>query len=203
MSSTTSNASNGPPPGRFLNRRLRRASFISPSTGERSKRVFTLREASHRLNGDIDGTAGERTPLLAGHGDEGEAAVSSTHRSRWDAFKGICHQQVLKSWGFATSKTGLGILKCSLAYLLGSSATLVPAVSGLIGNKQDSKHMVATVTVWFHPARSIGSMHEVSSTFIICLSRTITSWEFEGHLAFMHYMYASRCTFASHHSMSP
>ena len=37
--------------------------------------------------------------------------------------------------------------------------TFVPALAALIGEGQDSKHMVATVTVWFHPARTIGSMH--------------------------------------------
>lgn len=60
---------------------------------------------------------------------------------------------------FANSQTGRGIFKCALAYFLGSLVTFVPALAGLIGSQQDSKHMVATVTVWFHPARTIGSMH--------------------------------------------
>jgi hypothetical protein len=38
-------------------------------------------------------------------------------------------------------------------------ATFVPAIAGLIG-KQDGKHMVATITVYFHPSRSAGSMIE-------------------------------------------
>lgn len=49
------------------------------------------------------------------------------------------------------------MLKCSLAYLLGSLATFIPAIASLLGN-QDGKHVVATVTVYFHPARSQGSM---------------------------------------------
>lgn len=68
--------------------------------------------------------------------------------SKWKAF-----------YEFADSNTGRGIFKCSLAYLLGSLVTFVPALASLIGDQQDSKHMVATVTVWFHPARTIGSMH--------------------------------------------
>ena len=59
------------------------------------------------------------------------------------------------------SETGRGVLKCSLAYLLGSLATFVPALSGFLG-RQDGKHIVATVTVYFHPARSLGSMFEAS-----------------------------------------
>lgn len=38
-------------------------------------------------------------------------------------------------------------------------ATFVPVIAGLLG-KQDGKHMVATITVYFHPARSKGSMIE-------------------------------------------
>ncbi len=51
------------------------------------------------------------------------------------------------------------MLKCSLAYLLGSLATFVAPVAAFLG-QQDGKHMVATVTVYFHPARSQGSMYE-------------------------------------------
>ena len=38
-------------------------------------------------------------------------------------------------------------------------ATFVPLIAGLLG-KEDGKHMVATITVYFHPARSKGSMIE-------------------------------------------
>lgn len=62
-------------------------------------------------------------------------------------------------WTFAKSETGLGVLKCSLAYLLGSMATFVPFIRNSLG-QQDGKHMVATITVYFHPARSRGSMYE-------------------------------------------
>lgn len=68
--------------------------------------------------------------------------------SKWKTFR-----------AFLASTTGRGILKCSLAYFLGSLVTFVPFLAALIGDQQDSKHMVATVTVWFHPARTIGSMH--------------------------------------------
>ena len=63
----------------------------------------------------------------------------------------------LWAYQFLRSEPGIGVLKCSLAYLLGSLATFIPAISSLLGN-QDGKHVVATVTVYFHPARSQGSM---------------------------------------------
>lgn len=58
---------------------------------------------------------------------------------------------------FATSELGQGVLKCSLAYLLGSLATFLPFIARFLGH-QDGKHVVATITVYFHPARSAGSM---------------------------------------------
>lgn len=53
------------------------------------------------------------------------------------------------------------MFKCALAYLLGSMATFVPAFSSFFG-RQDSKHLVATITVYFHPARSLGSMFDAT-----------------------------------------
>ncbi|KAL8975334.1 MAG: hypothetical protein Q9197_000459 [Variospora fuerteventurae] len=57
------------------------------------------------------------------------------------------------------SRLLLGVLKCSIAYFLGSLATFVPAIATMLG-QQDGKHMVATITVYFHPARSQGSMFQ-------------------------------------------
>lgn len=79
---------------------------------------------------------------------------------------------------FGNSKVGRGTLKCSLAYLLGSLATFVPLISNWLG-KQDGKHIAATVTVYFHPARSAGSMHEATV------------------LAFVAFLYAAFVSFSS------
>ncbi|KAL9016712.1 MAG: hypothetical protein Q9185_005949 [Variospora sp. 1 TL-2023] len=57
------------------------------------------------------------------------------------------------------SRLLLGVLKCSIAYFLGSLATFVPAIATMLG-QQYGKHMVATITVYFHPARSQGSMFQ-------------------------------------------
>lgn len=66
----------------------------------------------------------------------------------------------LALYRFASSEMGIGVLKCTLAYFLGSLATFVPAIVALLGHGQDSTHLVATVTVYFHPARSKGSMYK-------------------------------------------
>lgn len=125
---------------------------ILPTTGERSKRNFTLREASHRLHDSSNGSVSESTPLL-------HPNVPETPASRTIKVLNYIEARGKDFYSFANSKTGRGIFKCALAYLLGSLVTFVPSLAALIGTQQDSKHMVATVTVWFHPARTIGSMH--------------------------------------------
>ncbi|KAF2711790.1 hypothetical protein K504DRAFT_465528 [Pleomassaria siparia CBS 279.74] len=134
---------------RFLRPSLRSATMIMPRTGERVKKSFTLRRASTSLNGSTD------FPLTPG------ATEARRHRrmGKIEAFKERCKAQAKNAYAFATSTTGINILKCSLAYILGSLATFVPQISGLLG-RNDGKHMVATITVYFHPARSAGSMIE-------------------------------------------
>jgi len=60
---------------------------------------------------------------------------------------------------FIISEQGVGIFKCSLAYLLASLAVFIPMIGNLLGH-QNGKHLVATITVYFHPARSQGSMYK-------------------------------------------
>jgi hypothetical protein len=126
------------------------STYISPVTGERIKRVFTLRDASHRTNDD--GPTDERQPLLP-------RTIQPPDNSWQNRTKLRLQIKAKDAWKFAKSSKGQGVLKCSLAYALGSLATFVPAIGSLIG-KADSKHVVCTVTVYFSPARTIGSMHE-------------------------------------------
>lgn len=87
-----------------------------------------------------------------------------------------------KSKDLIRSDTGKAMFKCALAYLLGSMATFVPVFSNMFGH-QDSKHLIATITVYFHPARSLGSMLDASicasvaflyTTFVSIVSMSIS-----------------------------
>ncbi|KAF2173608.1 hypothetical protein M409DRAFT_61946 [Zasmidium cellare ATCC 36951] len=158
------NASQNGDASRRWGRKMRRATFILPKTGERSRRQFTLRDASQRLTARATSYSGEREPLLSSDGSYDER---QRHKSSITLFWEGCQDRVLQAWAFTTSPTGLAILKCSIAYLLGSMATLVPAISKLFGDRQDSKHMVATITVYFHPSRTLGSMHEATIIAVI------------------------------------
>ncbi|KAL3435691.1 WD40-repeat-containing domain protein [Aspergillus tetrazonus] len=128
--------------------KLRQATFILPKTGQRLKGLVQLRNSHHNSDGHRDNE--ERRGLLSG--ELPPAAEGVVPRVR-----GKLQEQWTLLRRFVTSEPGIGVLKCSLAYLLGSLATFVPILTALLGH-QDSKHMVATITVYFHPARSQGSM---------------------------------------------
>jgi hypothetical protein len=67
------------------------------------------------------------------------------------------------------SPVGHGVLKCTLAYTLGSLATFWSPLSNFLG-RPDGKHVVATLTVYFHPARSVGSMIEAVLIAIVAVA---------------------------------
>lgn len=62
-----------------------------------------------------------------------------------------------------------GVFKCTIAYTIASLATFVPFLSNFLG-KPDGKHVVATITVYFHPARSVGSMIEAILIAIVAVA---------------------------------
>lgn len=134
---------------RYLRPSLRSATMIQPKTGERIKKTFTLHRPTHRA------TESSEFLLAPGRFDpERHQALG-----RIELFKEHCKYKYRQAHAYASSPTGIGILKCSLAYILGSLATFVPFIAGILG-KNDGKHIVATITVYFHPARSAGSMLE-------------------------------------------
>jgi Fusaric acid resistance protein-like len=136
---------------------LRQATLIIPQTGERVKKRVTLQS----LDGEYDTlsnpveSSGETSPLLR------RRSLPSAYKRRGNRSKiwQRCKTAAAQIRAFMVSETGMGVLKCSFAYVLGSLATFVLPISSLLG-QQDGKHMVATITVYFHPARSIGSMLE-------------------------------------------
>ncbi|KIW75357.1 hypothetical protein Z517_10098 [Fonsecaea pedrosoi CBS 271.37] len=130
---------------------LRQSSYIDPATGKRLSKTFTLHNFDRPdvFNHAVDDT----TPLL-GQIEEISPGCPGPYHGSW-ASKSL--ELAGRAKQFMLSDTGKGIFKCALAYFLGSLATFVPRLSLLFG-RQNSKHMVATITVYFHPARSLGSM---------------------------------------------
>ncbi|KAL6702995.1 hypothetical protein ACN47E_010350 [Coniothyrium glycines] len=159
-------AAQTPAERRFLRPSLRSATMIQPKTGERVKKTFTLRRSTHRP------TESSEFLLAPGHFDSQRHQALGTV----DRWKEIVIVKLRQVYAYASSPVGIGILKCSLAYILGSLATFVPFIASLLG-KNDGKHIVATITVYFHPARSAGSMLEaVILAFIAFLYAAFVSF---------------------------
>lgn len=66
------------------------------------------------------------------------------------------------------SPAGRGVIKCSLAYTIASLATFARPLSAFLG-RPGGKHVVATMTVYFHPARTAGSMIEAIMIAIVAV----------------------------------
>lgn len=134
--------------------KLRNGTFIIPGTGERVRRQITLRTTASFGGAGSPHLHDVEDVFSPGHGSNSLGDTLRTARS-----------SVVKvskdTWAYLKTPTVKAILKCSLAYLLGSMATLLPPVANFLGH-QDGKHMVATITVYFHPARSAGSMTEAA-----------------------------------------
>ncbi|PHZ17440.1 uncharacterized protein RHIMIDRAFT_232867 [Rhizopus microsporus ATCC 52813] len=59
------------------------------------------------------------------------------------------------------------VLKCSFAYLLGSLFTFIPALNNMLGTARLSSHVIATVTVFFNPSKTIGGIIEAAGYGIL------------------------------------
>ncbi|KAJ3494564.1 hypothetical protein NLG97_g4004 [Lecanicillium saksenae] len=133
--------------------KMRNGTFIIPSTGERSRKQFTLRtSASAHSRASIINRYTEAETIY-----EQCAAAVDDGKSR-----------LLALWYWLCSDQGHQVLKCTFAYLLGSLATFSPFLSNYLGNR-DGKHIVATLTVFFHPARTTGSMIEAALIAIVAV----------------------------------
>ncbi|KAI8150419.1 Fusaric acid resistance protein-like-domain-containing protein [Fennellomyces sp. T-0311] len=69
------------------------------------------------------------------------------------------------------------VIKCSMAYMLGSLFTFVPQLNTWVGGQAVASHLAATVTVFFNPAKTVGGMVEAAgygwlftvAALILCL----------------------------------
>jgi Fusaric acid resistance protein-like len=119
----------------------------------------------HEVDGPNDHTSSpeessnEITPLLRRRTNSATARRKLGTTSVWQGVKLSAAEKAAGIKDFLTSDVGKGVFKCSVAYFLGSLATFVPFLRNFLG-QQDGKHMVATITVYFHPARSLGSMFD-------------------------------------------
>ncbi|KAL7928438.1 Fusaric acid resistance protein-like domain-containing protein [Trichoderma chlorosporum] len=155
-SRNSSSSTAASPPSRPSKRsKMRNGTFIIPATGERSRRQFTLRTPRNRSH--CNGS--ERRPPAA--------SVDSAGQHLQTALRAV-RARSLAAWRWLQTDEGRQVLKCTLAYLLGTTATFWPPLSNFLG-RRDGKHIAATLTVYFHPARTAGSMLEAVMIAIVAV----------------------------------
>ncbi|POS84158.1 hypothetical protein EPUL_004266, partial [Erysiphe pulchra] len=137
---------------------IRNGTFILASTGERIRRQITLQEHSIPGSSSYDGLEDTdssiyNAPLHLESCDSLPDVLRLSFKNLNVKFHLLCR--------WLKTSIAKDILKCSLAYLLGSLGTFFPPLTRFLG-RQDGKHIVATVMVFFHPARSAGSMAEAA-----------------------------------------
>ncbi|KAH7026187.1 Fusaric acid resistance protein-like-domain-containing protein [Microdochium trichocladiopsis] len=136
--------------------KLRNGTWIIPGTGQRSRRQFTLRHPD--LDGSNDDEDAQPRPL-----SEGESFS--------DKFSNVSHNVRLaarNTWLWAQSPKGRGTIKCSIAYLIASMGTFWHPAASWLGHL-DGKHIVATISVYFHPARTAGSQMEAVAIAVVAV----------------------------------
>ncbi|CAI5757649.1 unnamed protein product [Candida verbasci] len=123
----------------------RRNSVIIANTGERIHRNVTFTIPEYT----------ETTPL-----------INSGNQSSWvklyQYLKSIYFNQIFRS-----------VFKCSIAYFIASLGVYYRPFDDLLGST-DSKHVVATVAVYFHPTRTKGSMNQTLIFVVISIIYSFT-----------------------------
>lgn len=122
----------------FSRKVLRQSSLILPTTGER---VHSFQNT--QLIQDL--SDGQLIPISSMNASERDNGRLSNWRS--------------KALDFLKDEKFHNVLKCSTAYLLASLGVYNLKFDTILG-KSDFKHVVATVAVYYHPARTKGSMFQ-------------------------------------------
>lgn len=113
----------------------------------------------------VSDTGDDRARLLP-NGTSSGSAVSNEYTPLLPANRRNPVSKITRFSTFIRSKEFRNVMKCSIAYLLASLIVYTPLRK--IYGISENKHMAATVAVYFHPARTAGSM--IESIFFVFLS---------------------------------
>ncbi|ODV77598.1 uncharacterized protein CANTADRAFT_92021 [Suhomyces tanzawaensis NRRL Y-17324] len=135
----------------------RQASVILASTGERVRRPVSLSTSSF-------GSDATENDALLGRLTTSTSLVAISSRVKRLVASGV---------RLSSDHVFQSVLKCTIAYFIASLGVYWTRFDDFLGST-DSKHVVATVAVYFHPARSKGSMHQTLVFVVISLAFTFT-----------------------------
>jgi len=107
---------------------LKNGTFVQPRTGERARRQITLRNPAN-----FDGSARREsdevgTPLRRTHSQYSQAGTFDSAMDNMAA-------GLRRLWAYLQTPPARDILKCSLAYLLGSMGTFLPLIANFLGHQ--------------------------------------------------------------------
>ncbi|CAK7211750.1 hypothetical protein SBRCBS47491_001221 [Sporothrix bragantina] len=177
MSDNATNAG-GPASSQWLPRRaakrskMRNGTFIIPSTGERSRRQFTLRNGRTPSSSSPSARPDNMTSSSSSLDDnENDPSFFSAPGfiTRFESAGRATKDGIYRFRHWMDSPKGRGVIKCTVAYTIASLWTFWPPLSDLLGHL-DGKHLVATITVYFHPARTAGSMIEATAIGVVAIA---------------------------------
>lgn len=136
----------------------RQSSVILPNTGERVHRTISFSNSSYEsFDGGNNLTEND---LLLAHPNNtitNQLSISSYGQKCSKYVYDLYHHEVFRS-----------VIKCSIAYLIASLGVYYTPFDDFLG-ETDSKHVVATVAVYFHPSRSKGSMFQTLIFVVVSL----------------------------------
>lgn len=134
----------------------RQSSVILAKTGERVHRSLSFANTSYGSIGENN--ISENDPLLPrDERNREQPFIFQFVSSRWKSWQRLYNNEIFRS-----------VIKCSVAYLIASMGVYYSPFDDFLG-KTDSKHLVATVAVYFHPSRSKGSMFQTLTFVIVSL----------------------------------
>lgn len=152
----------------------------TPLIGPTAKTYHTLAPHSPSSTSNEESDSSEFFPNDRSKSSRRYRSIDQDPPSRLARLKDGCKR--LQQWLALTPERQL-VLKCSFAYFLGSLFTFVPALNAFIGNNRVSSHLVATATVFFNPAKTLGGMVEAAAygwgytlfALTVCLGSMVTT----------------------------
>ncbi|KAJ8663220.1 hypothetical protein O0I10_001397 [Lichtheimia ornata] len=135
-------------------------SLLSPSSATTLERHYDHHESTPLLGGQR-----KRLDLSSDDDDDDDDNDDRHHDNN------TIHRNKRKKISWRLSYAQKRVIKCSVAYMLGSLFTFVPILNQLVGGSMAASHLAATVTVFFNPAKTIGGMVEAAGygwLFTVC-----------------------------------
>ncbi|KAK6457543.1 Fusaric acid resistance protein-like-domain-containing protein [Scheffersomyces xylosifermentans] len=140
---------------------IRRSSVIMAQSGKKVHRTVSLSSDIFNTSYSDNHNGTENEPLLGDENSGDGRYFNDTRRylrrKVLEPAKEVYYNDVYRN-----------VLKCSIAYLIASLGVYWTPFDVLLGNT-DSKHVVATVATYFHPARSKGSMTQTLIYVVVSL----------------------------------